>query len=177
MESWIDSTIEFEGKIISLKTGTVRLDDGSEARREIVVHPGGVGVVPWLGDRVAFAKQYRVAVGREMVEIPAGKLEGDESPEMRGRAELEEELGYVAGRMIPIGSIFPSVGFLTEEIHLFIATGLTKTAQNLEADERIEIVEHSLDEVREMLANYALRDAKTIAGLHALFAWLEAGGE
>lgn len=173
MEKWIDSEIPFEGKIFSLKTGTVRLADGSEAHRDIVVHPGGVGIVPWLGDRVAMAKQYRVAVGREMIEIAAGKLEGDESPETRGRAELEEELGYVADSMIPVGSIFPSVGFLTEEIHLFIATGLTKTEQNLEEDERIEVVHYSLEEIRMKLAHYEFRDAKTVAGLYALLNWLE----
>lgn len=173
MEKWIDSEMRYSGRIVSVRTGTVRLEDGSEAFREIIEHPGGVGVVPWLGDRVVLAKQFRLAVGRFMIEIPAGKLEGDESPEMRGRAELEEEVGYTAEKMIPIGSIFPSVGFLTEEIHLFVATELTKTEQRLEVDERIEIVEYTLDEVRDALANFTIRDAKSVAGLHALLHWLE----
>ncbi len=173
MEKWIDSELRYEGRIVSVRTGNIRLADGTKAFREIVEHPGGVGVVPWLGDRVVMAKQYRLAIGREMLEIPAGKLEGDESPEARGRAELEEEVGYVAGTMIPIGSILPSVGFLTEEIHLFIATELRKTRQRLERDERIEIVEMSLDEVRTALENFSIRDAKTIAGLHALLRWVQ----
>lgn len=172
MEKWLQSEMRYEGRIVSVRTGMIELDDGSTAFREIVEHPGGVGVVPWLGDRAVLAKQYRLAVGRSMIEIPAGKLEGDESPEARGRAELEEEVGYTAEEMIPIGSIFPSVGFLTEEIHLFIATGLTKTQQRLESDERIEVVEYSLDEIRAGLANYAFRDAKTVAGLHGLLHWL-----
>lgn len=173
MEKWLNSELRYSGRIVSVRTGTVQLDDGSEAFREIIEHPGGVGVVPWLGDRVVLAKQYRLALGREVLEIPAGKLEGNESPEMRGRAELEEEVGYTATEMIPIGSIFPSVGFLTEEIHLFIATGLTKTQQRLEVDERIDIVEYTLDQVRDALTDFTIRDAKSVAGLHALLHWLK----
>lgn len=173
MEKWLNSEMRYDGRIVSVRTGTIELADGSQAFREIVEHPGGVGVVPWLGDRVVMAKQYRLAVGREMIEIPAGKLEGKESPELRARAELEEEVGYTAKELIPIGSIFPSVGFLTEEIHLFIATGLTKTAQRLEVDERIEIVEYTLDEIREALRNFTIRDAKSVAALHALLEWVK----
>lgn len=173
METWIDSELQYSGRIVSLRTGTIRLADGSEAFREIVEHPGGVGVVPWLGDRVVLAKQYRLAIGREVVEIPAGKLEGGESPEERGRAELEEEVGYAAETLVPIGSIFPSVGFLTEEIHLFIATNLTKTQQRLEVDERIEVVEYTLDQIRDGLRSFGFRDAKTVAGLYALLNWLD----
>lgn len=173
METWLNRETRYAGRIVSVRTGNVRLADGTEAFREIVEHPGGVGVVPWLGDRVVLARQYRLAMGRELLEIPAGKLEGAESPEARGRAELEEEVGYTAGRMFPIGSIYPSVGFLTEEIHLFIATDLVKTVQRLERDERIEIVELTLEEIRHQLETFALRDAKTVAGLHALLRWVK----
>ena len=104
------------------------------------------------------------------MELPAGKLEGDEEPLERGRIELEEETGYRAGRMIPAGHFYPSCGFLTEKLHVFLAIDLEKTRQKLEWDEAIEVVEMPLLEVRQRLQANAFDDAKTIIGLHALLA-------
>ncbi len=174
MESWLRSETRYAGKLVTLRTGDVQLDDGSEAFREVIEHNGGVGVVPCLGESVVLIRQFRVAIGKEILEIPAGKLEGDEPPEHRAHAELEEEAGYQAGRLISAGGIYPSVGFLTERIHLFLAFDLTQTAQRLEPDERIDIVEVPLPEIRRMLRENALEDAKTIVGLHALLHHLDA---
>jgi len=173
METWTDSAKKYEGKIVDVRFGTVRLSDGQEATREVVEHPGGVGVVPYTGDGVILVKQYRIAVEQHILEIPAGKLEGVEDPEARGRAELEEEAGYVAGQMIPAGAIYPSVGFLTEKIHLFLALDLAETARRPEWDEDIEVVTLSLDEIRARLRANAFEDAKTIVGLYALLNYLE----
>ena len=85
METWIDTETLYEGKLITLKKGTVRLDDGQEAIREVVEHNGGVAVVPYIDGSVVLVRQYRVALGKDMLEVPAGKLEGDEEPEHRGR--------------------------------------------------------------------------------------------
>lgn len=173
MEHWDRSEIVYRGKIVNLRTGHVRLDDGSTAFREIVEHAGGVAVVPYLGDGVALIRQYRVAIGRELLEIPAGKIEGGESPETRAAAELAEETGYTAKRLLPIGAIYPSCGFLTEKIHLFLGLDLSAGEQRLEPDERIEVVHLSLDTVRTMLRHHQFQDAKTVAGLYALFDYLE----
>ena len=84
---------------MGVEKGMARLDDGMEVHREMVVHPGGVGIVPVLDEGVLLIRQYRIAVQRHVLEIPAGRLEGNEDPEHRGRCELEEECGYRAGRL------------------------------------------------------------------------------
>lgn len=173
MEHWDTSEVIYRGNLVNLRTGQVRLDDGNTAFREVVEHAGGVGVVPCLGDAVALIRQYRVAIDRELLEIPAGKLETGDTPEQRAAAELAEETGYTAGRLVPIGGIYPSCGFLTEKIHLFLAFELTAGEQQLEADERIEVVHLRLDQARQMLHANQFEDAKTVAGLYALFDYLE----
>lgn len=170
VERWVSSETVYSGKIITLRTGTVRLDDGIEAFREVVEHPGAVGVLPSFSDSVLLVRQYRIAVGKELLEIPAGKLEGDETPEHRGRVELEEEAGYRAGKMVSLGHFYPSCGVLTEKLHLFLATELEQTEQRLETDERIECVRLSHEEVRRRLEAHEFEDGKTIIALHAMFA-------
>lgn len=170
METWIESETLYEGKIVTLKRGRVRLEDGREAEREIVEHNGAVVIAPRLGDSVVLVRQYRVALGKELLELPAGKLEGEEEPVERGRLELEEETGYRAHHMIPAGHFYPSCGFLTEKLYLFIALDLEKTQQRLEWDEDIEVVEMPLSQAQQRLRTHAFEDAKTIIGLHALLA-------
>jgi ADP-ribose pyrophosphatase len=176
MEVWADSNVLYDGRVVRLRVGEVTLDDGSRALREVVEHPGGVCVIPWTGHSVIFVRQFRIAVGDYVLEAPAGKLEGDEDPEYRGRRELEEETGHVAGQMIPAGAFYATVGFCSERIHLYLALGLEKTRQQLDLEERIELVELSLPEVRKRLAAHAFDDAKTALGLHALLQRLDGNG-
>jgi ADP-ribose pyrophosphatase len=176
METWLDRKRVFEGKAVSMSAGHVRMDNGTVAAREVLEHPGGVAVVPLLGDSVILIRQYRIAIGQDILEIPAGKLEGDEDPEHRGRRELEEETGYRAGRMVSAGSVYASVGYTTEEIHLFLALDLEKAGQDLESDECIEVVPIELAEIEQRLAANDLKDAKTVVGLHALLRYLHAEG-
>ena len=172
METWIRREIQYKGRIVDIEAGDVRLDDGVEAFREVVRHPGGVAVVPVLNERVILVRQYRIAIGRDILELPAGKLEGEEGTEHRGRSELEEETGYRAGRMIPAGSVFASVGYSSEEIHLYLAFDLEKTVQRLESDERIELVEIPIADIPGQLERNAIQDAKTVVGLNALLDYL-----
>ncbi len=173
METWIRSETLYKGKIVNLRIGDVRLDDGREAFREVVEHNGGVGIVPCLGDSVVLVRQYRVAVGRYLLEIPAGKLEGDEDAEARGRLELKEETGYTAGRFVSAGHFFPSPGCFTEKLYIFLAFDLQEGEQDLEHDEQVERVELSMDEVRRRLARHEFEDGKTIIGLRALLDHLD----
>lgn len=174
METWIDSHRLYEGRIVSLRTGSVRMDDGTIAFREVVEHPGGVGVVPFHDGRVILIRQYRIAVGCDILEIPAGKLEsGDQDTETRGRCELEEETGYRAGQMVSAGSVYASVGYTSELIHLYLAFNLEKVGQRLESDECIDIVEIPLDEAKRLIASNELKDMKTLVALEALFRYLE----
>jgi ADP-ribose diphosphatase len=168
METWIDSKTAFKGAIISVRTGNVRLADGTIAQREVVDHPGGVAIVPVHGECIVLIRQYRIAIGREIIEIPAGKLEGGEEPALRARLELEEETGFRAGRLVSLGDIYATVGYSSEKIHMFAAYDLVAVGQNLEFDERIETVEIPIAATERMLIDNEIQDAKTIVGLQLL---------
>ncbi len=127
-EVWVRRERHYTGQIINLDVGDVELEDGTVAFREMVLHPGGTGVIPLHGDRVILARQYRIAIGREILEIPAGKLEGEEDPAERARHELEEETGYRAGQLISAGSVFARVGYTSGGRHLLLALDLEKSA-------------------------------------------------
>jgi ADP-ribose pyrophosphatase len=173
MEEWVDSKRVYAGKVVGLRVGEVRLDDGALAFREVVEHPGGVGIVPVLDESVLLVRQFRIAIGRDVLEIPAGKREGgEEAVEYRARCELEEETGYRAGRLVAAGSIFASVGYCSEEIFIFLAFDLEHVGQNLEFDEQIELVRVPLAEVPALLASGEIKDSKTVVGLHSLLHYL-----
>ena len=174
METWTHSECIFEGKVFTIRKGDVVLDDGLKAYREVVEHPGGVCILPYDGHVVTLVRQFRIAVGEYVLEAPAGKLEKtDTDPAARGRAELEEEAGYLADTLIPAGEIFASVGFCSERIYLYLALDLTVTTQQLEPEERIELVQLNLEEVRDGLKHHRFNDAKTIVLLQALLNHLD----
>lgn len=174
METWQQSEIIYEGAVVRLRCGEVHLDDGTPAQREVVEHPGGVCVIPFDGEQVHFVRQFRIAVGEYVLEGPAGKLEpGETDPEARGRAELEEETGFRAGRVVYAGKHYASVGFCSEIIHIYLAFELTPVPRNLDPEERIDVVAMPIAEVRRKLAALEFHDGKTIIGLHALLSWLE----
>lgn len=176
MERWIARNVLHKGYVLNMVVGDVELDDGTRAVREVVEHPGGVAVVPVLGDSVVMVRQYRIALGKTIDEIPSGKFEGGESPEDRARAELEEETGYTAGRLVPVGGIYPSVGYTSEKIHMYLAFDLTKSKQNLDFDERIEVVTIPIADVREGMESHRFEDAKTIIGFYSLLSYIDENG-
>lgn len=177
MEIWKDSEILYDGAIVRLRVGEVTLDDGRVAKREVVEHPGGVCVLPFDGTHVTLVRQFRVALGQEIIEAPAGKLEGDEDPEHRGKTELEEEAGLRAGRMVSAGGEYVSVGFCTEMVYLYLAFDLESVPQRLDEDERIELIRMPLDEMRTKLLAHEFNDGKTIILMHALLNHLVAHPE
>ncbi len=168
MERWVDGTLVYEGRVVSLRVGNVELEDGTIALREVVEHPGGVAVVPVKDAVVILVRQFRIAIGDDVLELPAGKLEGGEDHEARGRAELEEETGFRAGRMVSAGSIYATVGYSSEVIYLYLAFDLEHVGQNMEFDERIDVVELPVADIEARIADGTIRDAKTIVGLQAL---------
>jgi ADP-ribose pyrophosphatase len=168
METWIARETVYNGKLVRLDRGTVRLDDGLEAQREVMVHPGGVAVVPVLGDSIVFVRQFRIAIEKDLLEIPAGKLEPGDTPEQRARLELEEEAGFSTGRLVSAGKMYPSPGFLSEALHLFLAFDLREVPARPEWDERIEVVTMPIAEARKRLRVHEIEDAKTRVGLHVL---------
>jgi ADP-ribose pyrophosphatase len=172
MEAWVHSERLYEGKVVALRVGEVRMDKGTIAFREVVEHPGGVAIVPVRDEAAILIRQYRIAIGQEILELPAGKLEGAEDLEYRGRCELKQETGYRARRLVPAGTVYASVGYSSEEIRFFLAFDLEHVGQNLEVDESIETVSLPVREIEARLAHNELKDAKTIVGLHALLNYL-----
>jgi ADP-ribose diphosphatase len=155
----------FSGRIFDVTVDTVR-EGGKTYKREIVHHPGSAAIVAVYDDMsVALVRQYRHAVVRYLLEIPAGTLSSPEPPEEGAARELEEELGVVAGRMEKLSEFFVSPGFVEEKMWVYLATDLTETAQRLEEDELLDIVRVPFTRALEMIADGELEDAKTIIGL------------
>ncbi len=166
----------FRGRIINLRIARVELPDGREASREVVEHPGAVGIVALTAKgEVVLIKQYRQATGEEMWEIPAGKLEAREDPRECAVRELAEETGYTANHWEKMTSFYTSPGFANEILHLYLARGLEAGEQSLDPDEAICTYLLPLPRALEMIKRGEIRDAKTIVGL-LLAARSEDGG-
>lgn len=145
---------------------TYLTSSGAMKTRQIVRHPGAVVVVPLLGDgRVCLIRQWRVAVGQTLIELPAGTLEPDEEPSVTAERELIEETGYRAARIEPLHQFYLSPGILDEKMHLFLATDLTEGEPQREVGEEIDNLLVSLPEAVAMIFRGEIRDAKTIVGL------------
>ncbi len=161
----ISKKLFYQGKIFDVSLDRIR-EGEIEYEREIVSHDGSAVIVPVYADKtVALVKQYRHAAGKYLWEIPAGSLENDENPEEGARRELEEEVGATAGKLELLSEFYVSPGFLSEKMFVFLATDLTETAQNLEADELIEIEKFTFEAAFEMIRSNEIEDAKTIVGL------------
>lgn len=173
MEKWLQQEEIHKGKIFSLWGGKVELDNGEVAVREYIRHAGGVGIVPVVDGKVILIRQFRISIERELIELPAGRLEPNELPMVCAARELEEEIGYRAKKIIPIASYFASVGNSNERMYLFLAVDLEKTERRLESDERIREVVMSLETAKEKLTSQEFEDSKTIIGLREALAYLE----
>jgi ADP-ribose pyrophosphatase len=173
MEKWITKEEIHKGKIFSLLGGKVALDNGKTAVREYVHHPGGVAIIPVIDNNVVLIRQFRIAIERDLIELPAGLLEPNEEPIQCAARELEEELGYRAKQFIPLASYFSSVGFTDERMHVFLAMELEKAKRKLDDDERIREVILPVEMIIEKLTAQEFEDAKTIVGLREFLAYLE----
>ncbi len=161
----IDSLEVFRGPVFQVTTDTIREGDITY-QRDVVHHTGSAVIIPVHADgAVVLVRQYRHPAERYLLEIPAGTLEHGESPEEGAARELEEELGYVAGRLEKLSEFFVSPGFCGEKMWLYLATDLTQTSQRLEEDELIEIVRVPIAQALEMITAGEIQDAKTIIGL------------
>jgi len=154
------------GRLFRVEVLSYTDEHGRDVRREVVRHPGAVVVVAVLDDgRLVLIGNYRIAVDARLWEVPAGKLEPGEEPQHAAARELEEETGYRAAKIRPLGSFYTSPGFSDEIIHAFIAEDLTFVGANLEPGEDIEAADLALDEVMAMITDGRIRDAKTIASV------------
>ena len=155
----------WQGQIGGIRVDTFRYDNGEEATREIVTHPGAVTVLPFDGERIWLVRQPREPVGEQsLLELPAGKLDVEgETPEATARRELAEEIGMSARSWRHLVSFYNSPGLLAEENHLFLAEDLYEERLEAEEEERIEIVALPLDRLEATIQE--LHDAKTLIGL------------
>ena len=165
-EKTLHSKCVFKGSLLDVRNDEVIFPSGSKSTREWINHPGAVCCIPVLenGD-ICLIKQYRYAIRKYVIELPAGKLEIGETPIDCAKRELEEEIGFEAKRIQFLTMFYPAVGFVNEEMHLFFAEDLKKTNTNLDEDEFIELIPKTLDQAVEMIYSGDITDAKTIIGL------------
>jgi ADP-ribose pyrophosphatase len=160
------------GRRVRVEERALARRDGRTELRQMVVHPGTVVLLPVLDDgRLVLIKNKRFAVERTLLELCAGTLESGEQPAHCAARELEEETGYRAAQVEPLLSFFASPGTSNERVHVFLARGLTETAQQLDPAEQIEVARLSLSEALERIREGEIEDAKTIASILYFHTW------
>jgi len=165
-EKTISSRYVYKGRVVNLRIDTVQEADGRESTREIVEHNPCIAVVP-LDDEgnIILVKQYRKPVEKELLEIPAGGIDENEDPEAAVKRELQEEIGYLPGRVIRIGGFYSTPGFSNEYLYLFIATDLKPGQLYAEDTAGISTVRIKPRNILQMIRSGEIQDAKSIAGL------------
>ncbi|WP_339062569.1 NUDIX hydrolase [Tepidibacillus marianensis] len=167
IEITLSSQPIYDGKIIKLSVDTVQLPNGKQATREIVRHPGAIGILAVTEEnRILLVKQFRKPIDQELFEIPAGKLEPNEDPKESAIRELKEETGYSATNMVQFTKFYTSPGFADELIYLYRAEGIHAGIANPDEDEFVELLEFTLEECLEMIQNGKIIDAKTIVTIY-----------
>ncbi len=162
-EETLTREYRFRGRIIHLRTDTVRLPNGAEAGREVVEHPGGVCVAPLTKENeLLFVRQYRYPYEEILLELPAGKRDkSGEDPLECGKRELLEETGATAANYTFLGKVYPTPGFCDEVIYLYLATELSFGEAQPDEDEFVEVERIPLARAVEMVMNNEITDAKT----------------
>jgi ADP-ribose pyrophosphatase len=162
----LESEKIFKGAIFDVERDRLRDESGLEMIREVVRHPGGAGALPVFDDgRVALVKQYRHPTRRDLLEIPAGKIEHGETPEICAAREVEQEIGFRPGRIEKLLEFYSTPGFCEEKLYVYVATALAPSSQALDHDEFVEVVYLPFAEAVKMAECGEIEDSKTIIGL------------
>jgi len=165
-ESTVSSETVYDGSFLDVRKDIVNLPDGNTSTREWINHPGAACIIPIMPDgKLALIKQYRYPVQSTMIELPAGKLDVGEKPEVCAIRELEEEIGYLADKLTFVTKIHPAIGFANEEMWIFLAENLVKSQINTDHDEFVELMPTSIEDAVRMVWNSAITDVKTIIGI------------
>jgi len=174
MDRRIETETKFSGRLFDVAVLRWTDDQGRTIEREVVRHPGAVLIAAITeAKQVIMIRNRRPAVGEVLWEFPAGTAEPAEDPQRTAEREVEEETGYRAGRIEPIGAFYTSPGFTDEYMRVFVARDLTYHGQKLEQHEEIEVELMSIEQVRELARDGLLADGKSIAALHLLLEHLE----
>lgn len=156
----------YRGPVFFVESGIIDEPGGVRARRDIIRHSGSVAVIPVHEDsRITLIRQYRCVFGKNVIELPAGRIDEGETPLQAAKRELREEIGFGARRWERLMRIIPSPGFLDETVTLYRASGLFKSAAVPDDDERIEATTLTLDEALRLVATRRIEDAKTVIAL------------
>ena len=165
-ETMLESKEIFAGRVIRVTYDTVRLENGNTSTREVVHHHGGACILPVdEAGNVYLVRQFRYAIGEEIWELPAGKLEAGEDPFEAAKRELGEECGLTADHFEDLGVVYPTVGYDSERIYIWAATGLHRAAQHLDEDEFLDVVKMPLEKALALVLDGTIRDSKTQVGL------------
>ena len=165
-EKLLSSKEIFRGRAVNLRIDTIEKKSGQVTTREIVEHKDCIAVVVVDGaDNIVMVKQFRTPVNRVLLEIPAGGVEDGEDPEDCVRRELQEEIGYLPGKIERLGGFYAAPGYCSEYLHVFLATDLSESRLIAEDTDEIEVVRVPLPEVLKMIDSGEICDAKSIAGL------------
>lgn len=165
-EKSIKSDTIYDGKILRLRVDTVELQNKMYSKREIVDHQKGVGLIAYDGeDRLWMVKQYRIAVDKVMLEIPAGLVDANEAPIEAARRELQEEVGYYPETIDFLFTMHSSPGFTNDRLSFFEAHDLVESKLDLDEDEDLASESYPIDDLYDMVLNGEITDAKTIIAI------------
>ncbi len=166
VENTVSTQRIYEGRVINLRVDTLLTPEGRETKREIVEHRGAVAVVA-IDDKknIILVRQFRKAADKVLLEIPAGTLEKGEAPEVTVLREMQEETGYLPGKIVRLGGFYSAPGFCTEFIYLYLATDLKSSRLEADADEQIELERMPVVEAKKLVDSGAICDAKSIIGI------------
>lgn len=175
-EKQLSSQTVFDGRVIRVTLDRVELENGRTSTREVVHHHGGAAILALNEkDEIYLVRQYRYALQRELIELPAGKLEKGEDPFCAAKRELGEETGFAAADYVDLGYIIPTCGYDSELIYLYGAKNLTPVGQHLDADEFLSVFTMPFDEAVEKVLSGEITDGKTVAGILKVKALRDAG--
>ena len=175
IETKVNSELKYSGVIVDVTLDDARLSDGSMAKREVVHHPGDVGILPVDENGICYmVRQYRYPMAEPVLEIPAGKLDRGEGHFSCAVRELSEETGFSADNYVYLGKFYPSPGYADEVLHVYLATGLHAGESHLDEGEFLNVEKIHIDELVKMVMDGRLVDAKTVIGILKAKLYLEA---
>ena len=173
-ETTVKSETIYEGKILTLKLDTVELPNMKYAKREIALHPRGVGIIAMTERGTMYmVRQYRVAIDETIVEIPAGLVDPGETPQEAAERELQEEIKFKPGKLTYLLDAYSSPGCSNEKLSIFVAEGLVHSEMDLDETEFLDVLEIPVEDLYKDILNFKINDAKTVIGIlyayHELF--------
>jgi ADP-ribose pyrophosphatase len=165
-ERRLSSSLVYDGKLLKVRSDTVRLPDGGTAEREWIEHPGAVAMIALTDSgELVMERQHRYALGRDMIEIPAGKIDPGEDPLAAAKRELKEETGYTAAQWRHVATIHIAIGYSNERIEIYLAKGLKKEIAKLDEEEFLEVFTLPLAAALAWVREGKITDSKTVSSL------------